>query len=155
MLLLANLLLILGPFAAQGNLLVPISKCLANHPEVVFTASQSPPFLRLHFRRAGEPDFVVAVLVRRTHSTHALVCGQDGTGVLLGAAGEQPFSDMADDNYMSDEWSVCTRKHLRKMRKFYTDVPDPENEGVLLTWEDGQALIYWDGKQFRWKSLKP
>jgi len=152
---LATLLFVLIPAAARAKLPVAISKCLAAHPEVAFANTQKPPFLQVHFHRLGQAEYVLSVLVRKSAQTHALVCSPDGTGVLLGAAGEPPFSDMYNDNYMSDKWRVCTLKDILEMRKLGYDVPEPENEAVLLTWEDGGALIYWDGKRFRWKSLEP
>jgi hypothetical protein len=62
---------------------------------------------------------------------------------------------MKNDNYMSSDWRVCSKKDLAELRKYYKDVPDPTNQAICLVWEDAEALIYWDGKQFRWKSLWP
>jgi len=133
-----------------------VTECLARHPEVMLNKLQKPPYLRVSFTTSGLPDYVVAVKERESKLNRALVCMHDGKDVLLGAATDkQPFSDMKNDNYMSSRWRVCTTKQVAALREYYKDVPDPVNESVCLLWEDAEAVIYWNGRQFRWKSLVP
>jgi hypothetical protein len=80
----------------------------------------------------------------------------DGKSMVLGPKGANPpFSDMDDDDYMSSDWRVCTKRDVVAMKKYYRDVPEPVNQAICLTWEDGAAIIYWDGSRFCWKSFEP
>jgi hypothetical protein len=133
-----------------------VTKCLARHPNVTLNQLQKPSYLRVAFSTSGQTDYIVAVKEHESKLNRALVCRHDDKDVLLGAATEkQPFSDMKGDNYMSSRWRVCTKKQVAAMREYYQGVPEPLNESVCLLWEDAEALIYWDGQCFRWKSLEP
>ncbi len=133
-----------------------VTKCLERHRGVTLNRLQKPPYLRVIFTNSGLPDFVVAVREHESQLNRALVCMHDGNDLLLGAGAEKrPFSDMKNDNYMSSKWRVCTKKEVAALGQYYQGVPDPPNESVCLLWEDGEAVIYWDGEQFRWKSLEP
>jgi hypothetical protein len=100
-------------------------------------------------------DYAVAVLEKATGSARILVCTGDGKEILLGEAGKPQFSDMEGDNYMSSTWRICSRSAVRTMQKYYKDVPITRSDSLCLTWEDGEALIYWDADRFRWKSFNP
>jgi len=153
---LRTLILLLAVCTQSKALPKPVTNCLARHPDLSIDLKQKPPYLQLHFTAAGKPDYVVAVREPESDRYRALVCMYNGQDFVLGArAGKQPFSDMKDDNYMSSSWRVCAKKEVAEFRQYYKDVPEPVNEAVCLVWEDAEALIYWDGKQLRWKSFWP
>jgi len=100
------------------------------------------------------PDYAVAVI--QQERSRVLVCMHDGKDSLLGAVGSrEPFSDMSNDDYMSSNWRVCSKSDVVALRKYYPSVPEPANQAICFLWEDGEAIIYWDGSQIRWKSLEP
>jgi hypothetical protein len=135
----------------------PVTSCLARHPDLTLNHAQKPLFLQVFFSDSMKtPDYVVVVRERQSSYNRALVCMHDGKDVLLGGSTKkEPFSDMKNDNYMSSNWRVCTKADVAKLRQYYSDVPEPANQAICLTWEDAEGLIYWDGRRFCWKSLWP
>lgn len=131
-----------------------IQKCLAAHPQVSLDKLQNPPFLAVHFRGA-RPEYIVAVRDKSAiHRNLAMVCSIDGS-IVLGASGQPHFSDMLHDTYMASDWRVCEKADNEELRQYYPKVPKVQHEGVCLTWEDGEAMIYWDGKVFKFVSFQP
>lgn len=132
-----------------------VSACLTKHPEVELNHEQRPAYLKVHFNSAVQLDFLVAVLYRGKRASRALLCRADGSSLILGVPGSQPFSDMYNDDYMSSEWRRCTRSELQRMAKYYRGVPTPDNESVCFTWEDGESVIYQHRGRILWKDLRP
>jgi hypothetical protein len=134
----------------------PLAACLARHPHLTVNRLEAPFYLAILFTMSEKRDYVVVVRERQFGDNRLLVCMHDGKDIVLGGKGEkQPFSDMRNDNYMSSNWRVCTKKDVTELGQYYKDVPKPINQAICLTWEDAEALIYWDGEQFRWKSFWP
>ena len=153
---LLSILLIFGTSAVpKAALPRAVSTCLAEHSEVRLNSSQTPRYLRVHFSANGKPTLVLPVVYRGVAKSRVLICPADGTSVILGEPAGPKFSDMDGDNYMASKWRVCSRAEVLSMKKFYKGVPIPENESVCLTWEDGEALIYWNQGRYMWKSLAP
>lgn len=151
-----SLLLFLGGLAAPRNVLPGVvSRCVAQHPEVKLDSSQSPPYLRVRFLERGRGTLIVAVVYREVAKSRVLVCPAEGTSLILGEPAGPKFSDMDGDDYMASRWRVCSKEQVVALKKFYKDVPTPENEAVCLTWEDGEALIYSSRGRYMWKSLTP
>jgi hypothetical protein len=69
-----------------------------------------------------------------------------------------PFSDMPADNFVAPNWVVFSKAEIADLKRFVSDVPHPvpktAGEAVAMVWEDGIALIYWNGRQFRWAGSK-
>jgi hypothetical protein len=65
-----------------------------------------------------------------------------------------PFSDMPNDNFTSSNWEVFSKTDVANLRHFKTNGPNPvpktAGEAVAMIWEDGIALIYWNGRRFSW-----
>ncbi len=140
--------------AAAYSIPPDVQRCLNEHRELKLDTSQKPSILAVHFR-GTLPEYVIAVHESSGRGRAlAMVCGKAGSVVLGGSPGN-PFSDMPDDAYMSTRWRVCREPQIAELRKYYSNVPDVKLEGVCLTWEDGEALIYWDGTAFRFKSFNP
>lgn len=143
-------------FSMPPTLPSAVVQCLNNRPGVELDQHQHPPYLKVRFTKTGKPYYVVAVREQASDMVRALVCAPDGKGIVLGSReGGAPFSDMKYDNYMSSMWRVSTKKEVLEMRRYYKGVPEPANEAVCLLWEDGEAIIYYDGMQFQWKSFAP
>ncbi len=153
---LASAILLFAAFSHRPTLPSTVVRCLADRTGVSLDQQQQPPYLEVRFTKTGKRYYVVAVREQASGMSRAQVCGPDGKGILLGSRnGNAPFSDFKNYNYMSSEWRVCTKKEVLGMRRYYKEVPEPANEAVCLLWEDGEAIIYYDGKQFRWKSFAP
>lgn len=65
-----------------------------------------------------------------------------------------PFSDMPNDNFVAPKWEVLSKADLTDLKRFQSNVPAPvpktAGEAVAMIWEDGIALIYWNGSRFLW-----
>ncbi len=140
------------PFVPQ-----PIAKCLTNPvvKGVVLQSKRNPYYLRGDFDGDGAPDYAIIVRSLTTKSNGVLVCRGNGSVVRLGSGiGGPQFSDMAADNFIAPNWAVYTRKETADLKSFSSNVPrpvpSPVAESIVMIWEDGISLIYWDGKKFRW-----
>jgi hypothetical protein len=84
----------------------------------------------------------------------------NGTGFVVGA--DQPktpaFSNMPGDNFVAPNWEVLSKADQNELRRFTSNVPHPmphdTGDAIGLIWEDGIAVIYWDGNHFRWSAPK-
>lgn len=141
----------------QPSTLPPVVRsCLARNSGSTINTLQRPPYLKLFFTRGPKPDYAVVVKEKGSDRNRVLVCTHDGKQIILGSKSDKrPFSDMVNDEYLSSNWRVCSKRDVRALRKYYSDVPAPANEALCLLWEDGEGLIYSDGHRFLWKSLKP
>jgi hypothetical protein len=141
--------------ASHHPSLPPIVRtCLKQVPAVTLDWSQHPVFLKVFFTLSTDLEYVIAV--REGNHSRTLVCTSAGKATVLGSSlSQHPFSTMPGDDYMSSSWRVCKKKEVYDFRKYYPDVPTPANEAVCFLWEDGEALIYSDGRQLHWKSFKP
>lgn len=119
----------------------------------------NPYYLRGDFDGDGRIDYAVAVRGRRTKRNGVLVCAGNGKAFVLGADQplRPPFSDMTNDNFCSSNWAVYSKAEVQSLKKFAGGgVPViPANligESLAMIWEDGIALIYWNGREFKWAS---
>lgn len=149
--------LLLLALTGQGLNPLPtaVTQCLVGHSKLRMDKSQKPSYLKLAFKDEKRVDFAVAVIDARSGRSRMLVCTPGSVGVELGGNAQKQFSDMDGDDYMSSRWHVCSKKQVLSLRTYYKDVPEPANEAVCLVWEDGQAIVYWDGQQFRFKGFSP
>lgn len=137
----------------------PIVQCLGSPKSagltVLFT---NPYYLRGDFDGDGRPDY--ALRVRRAgRGTGVLICGGNGAVFLLGAGlGDKRFSNKEGDNFLAPQWEVATKADISALSAFRRNVPHPipvvKGEAIAMVWEDGIALIYWDGGAFRWAGPK-
>jgi hypothetical protein len=136
-----------------------IERCLKS-PEaaaVEVNTATNPYYLRGDFDGDGRTDYAVAVNGRTTRRNGVFVCSGQGKVFILGADQplKPPFSDMPDDNFFAPNWSVYSKAETRALGRFKSgDVPVlPRRilgETIAMIWEDGIALIYWDGRAFKW-----
>jgi hypothetical protein len=112
----------------------------------------NPYYLRGDFDGDNKPDYVVEIKGQRTGRNGVLICTAKQESFVLGAdnQGDHPFSDMPHDNFVAPDWDVVSREELVRWHQHHPDLPTPEGEGIAMIWEDGIAVIYWDGKAFRW-----
>ena len=119
----------------------------------------NPFCLRGDFDADGKADYALQVRAHAKIGAGLLVCMGNGTVILLGSAiGEPTFSDMERDAYLGVNWAVYTKKQVDELRAYRSNVPVPvptvKGESIAMIWEDGIALVYWDGKRFRWAGSK-
>lgn len=116
----------------------------------------NPYYLRGDFDGDGKMDYAVAVRGRKTKRNGVLVCAGNRKAFVLGADQplQPPFSDMPGDNFVAPNWSVYSKVETEALRAFTSNVPvipaKLYGETLAMIWEDGIALIYWDGRAFRW-----
>jgi hypothetical protein len=125
-------------------------------PVVEVTYHSNPYYLRGDFDGDGKPDYAVAIKGPRTQRNGVLICTAVGPAHILGADNPKnpPFSDMPDDNFAAPHWMVNTKEETAELGKYEIgvprEIPTPKGETIAMIWEDGIALIYWDGTRFRW-----
>jgi hypothetical protein len=121
----------------------------------------NPFYLRGDFDGDHTPDYAVSVRGPRSKTSGILFCMAKGTRLLIGA--DQPktasFLREARDNFMAPNWEVLSKSDQAELSRFTSKVPHPmpkaAGDAVGLIWEDGIAVIYWDGKRFRWSGPRP
>ncbi len=137
--------------AIEACLKQPAVKSVA---ELVFYAN--PFYLRGDFDGDGKPDYAIAVRGPKTRRNGVLFCLANKTTHVVGADRplRPPFSDMPNDNFVASNWEVFTKADIADLKRFDTNVPNPVprtiGEAVAMIWEDGIALIYWNGTRFLW-----
>jgi len=112
----------------------------------------NPYYLRGDFDGDGKADFAVTVLGPKSDVSGLLICHGDGKAFVMGAGSTPKFSSKKDDNFLSSDWEVVTLAEFRELlyNKKIADLA--KGEVICLTWEDGNAYIYWDGDRYRWFS---
>jgi hypothetical protein len=119
----------------------------------------NPYYLRGDFDGDGKPDYAVAVREAKGGKLRVLVCATKAGSALLGGEGPgKPFSDMPDDIYFAPSWMVYSKAEVTEAIQ-YSSGPAPigriEGEAIAIVWEDGLALVYWNGKSYRWAAVEP
>ena len=65
---------------------------------------------------------------------------------------------MPGDSFVASNWAVFSRTEIVELTKWSSNVPKPikdaKGEAIGMIWEDGIALIYWDGKRYRWAGAR-
>ena len=104
----------------------------------------SPVFLRGDFDGDGKAD--LAVVVGRKRKRGIVVCRAAGAPIVLGAG--LAFNDMADLDFSG--WSLHPRKRAVARGAGVGRPPALAGDALLLEWESGSGLVYWNGKRFVW-----
>ena len=120
---------------------------LERQKRLVVSGNMEPRYLEVDLDGDRAPD--LAVLVRATRSGKTgiaiLLRNRDGA-VLLGAGSD--FGNGGDDFSWMDEWFVYPRSGHESGR------PRLRGDALLVAKsEAASALIYWDGRSFRWYQL--
>ena len=117
---------------------------------------KNPFYLRGDFNGDKNPDYAVQVKAK-SGGSGICICAGDGSIHMLGSGivGGKNFSDMENDRFLALHWAVSTKQEIDELTKWKCNIPDPfpkiENESIELFWREGEsALIYWDGKQYKW-----
>jgi hypothetical protein len=148
----------------QGEVVYPeqVFKCLAKPvaSDLDVMTDFPPYYLRGDFDGDGKPDYAVAVRGRKTKRRGVLICDAQGRVFVLGADNpiEPPFSDVERDNFVAPNWVVYSRSETMSLGRLAGGVPYPLprilGETIGMIWENGTALIYWDGHRYRWAGFK-
>lgn len=117
---------------------------------------KNPFYLRGDFDGDKKLDYAVQVKIK-SGSSGICICAGDGAFFLLGSGitGGENFSDMKNDNFLALNWAVSTKQEIDELAKWKCNIPDRfpkiDNESIELFWREGEsALIYWDGKKYKW-----
>ena len=122
----------------------------------------NPFYLRGDFDGDGKPDYAVLVTNKRSKKSAVAIAlstksGVDvigGEGMKLRVGTEKDGYDLEDFDWM-DAWQVHKRVPLsRNEFNDHATIPKMSGEGIMVErTEAASALIYWDGKSFRWYQL--
>lgn len=149
-----------GAEITDDDVFIPefILQCFKN-PKVAnleILSDKNPFYLRGDFDGDKKPDYALQVKVKSGDSG-ICICAGNGSIYLLGSGitGGDKFSDMDRDNFLALNWKVSTKQEMDELATWKCNVPDPfpkiENESIELFWREGEsAIIYWDGKQYKW-----
>lgn len=112
----------------------------------------NPYFVRGDFDGNGNNDYAVIVESRKDKREGILVCfrNKETKAVLLGLDPKNPppFWRLYD-------WDVETPAQVSETTDYKGKSIGikPKGESIVMKWEDGIGVIYWDGKEFRWKQV--
>jgi hypothetical protein len=149
--------------AGKEELIYPdaVEKCLDDPAvkELEVLATRNPVYLRGDFDGDGKPDYALIVRKPKTTRNGILVCSGNGKAILLGAAVTgKVFSNMPADRFVAPYWQVYSRPEIAELTRSVSNVPKPipdaKGEAIGMMWEDGIALIYWDGSRYRWAGVR-
>src|SRR5882724_10921045 len=132
-----------------------------NHYEV--STKLNPFYLRDDLDVDGVPDYAVLVInaatkvtgiaVRRSRATRIEVLGAGGIKLKMAARDDGSPPTTIDSFEWMDSWHVARKQRL-KFTGLDTPVTPMIGEGIVVEKaEASAALIYWDGKQYRWLQL--
>ena len=123
------------------------------HEELDFPANlYNPNFLRGDFDGDGNNDYAIVVESRKDKREGILVCfrNKETKAVLLGldANNPPPF-------WRLNDWDVGTSAEINEVVDYKGNAINikPKGESIVMKWEDALGIIYWDGKDFRWKEV--
>jgi hypothetical protein len=107
----------------------------------------NPFYLRGDFHGDGKPDYAVLIVARQTGERGVAICRASmPQPVVLGAG--TPFNKMRDLSF--EAWSVYA-KHTVERGVGQRLPPKLIGEAISIIWpESASAIVYWDGKVFRW-----
>ena len=136
-----------------------IRRCLKDPKlnDLIIATDFNPFYLRGDFDGDNKTDYAVWMHRSVGAITGVVVCAGNNSIHLLGsgiAKGEN-FSDMEKDDFLPLRWEVTTKQEIDELATWKCNIPDPfpkiENESIKLVWREGEsAIIYWDGKQYKW-----
>jgi hypothetical protein len=122
----------------------------------------NPFYLRGDFDGDGQPDYAVLVTNKNSKKSEIAIClstrkvidvlGVDGTKLRVGT--KEDGYDLADFDWM-DAWQVQPRLKLTPNElNSDTTIAQMAGEGLMVEkTEAASALVYWDGKEFRWYQM--
>ena len=115
----------------------------------------NPYYLRGDFDDDGESDYALEVRSKVSEKNGMLICSGNGSVYLLGSGiGGKQFSDMDNDNFLSNYWEVMSQKQVHELKAFRGNVPYPiphfKGEAIGIIWEACVSMIYWNGEEYKW-----
>jgi hypothetical protein len=144
-----------SPQKAVTGLPYEVQKCLATTERGELLAGTEPSYLLGDFDGDGLTDIAVPIKDLKTRRNGLVICGATGA-FILGAnqQKERPFSDMPNDNFVSSQWEVFSKKEASQVYKFIkshrVQVAYPKGDSIAMIWEDGICLIFWEANRYRW-----
>jgi len=111
----------------------------------------NPFYLRGDFDGDGVPDYAILVTSRATKQVGIAIVRSGAKKIeVLGAGGINLQEGSVKDFAWMDVWLV-ERKHKLEPNDWDKPIGQMVGEGIEVEKsESASALIYWDGKQYRW-----
>lgn len=147
--------------AANSKPILPgsVQACISRKEvaiSITLETTTNPYYLRGDFDSDGNVDYAVSVQGRKTKRAGVVLCHASGLVTVLGAdtVHRPPFSDLAGDQFLSADWCVVSKReamqHIGKRKIEYY----PIGEVILMPWDDGVGMVYFDGIAYRWLTLR-
>ena len=113
------------------------------------SAHINPFYLRGDFDGDGHADYAVLVENTKTRQIHIAVCFAAAKRPILLGSGNEP-AEAGDSFDWMDAWQVFDKGPVQMGAD---ETPPPKLRGdalLVMKSEAASALLYWDGKRFRW-----
>ena len=142
-----------------------IRRCLKDNKisNLILDTEIKPYYLRGDFDGDKKADYAIKMRSKVGGIAGVVICAGNGSIHLLGSGitGGKPFSNMEHDSFFASNWQVFTKKDAVEELEYIGSinapwpVPKIEEETIAIIYTDGIALIYWDGKNFKWAGVDP
>jgi hypothetical protein len=114
-----------------------------------------PNYLTGDFDGDGIGDVALVIKGLQTRRNGIVICTARGISVFgADQPSFPPFSDMANDNFVSSQWEVMSKEEAHDVRKSVdgrrVQIAFPRGDSIAMVWEDAICLIYWDGGRYKW-----
>jgi hypothetical protein len=119
---------------------------------LAFSFHLNPFYLRGDFDADGKVDYAVMIKHRKNGKHGIAICHSSNKQVFIIGAG-RTFGNGDDDFKWIDVWFVS--KKLSEFKSHWEDnALSMIAEGIVIDKsESSSAMIYWDGKEFKWYQL--
>jgi hypothetical protein len=147
------------PDDLTDNMILPsfVYECLEKNKEISKEIDipsvplHNPYFVRGDFDGDRAIDYAVIVESREKNREGLLICfRKTNRAILLGLDPKNP-----PPFWLLMNWDVETPNELSKIRDFRGNAVGIKlrGESIVMKGEDWLGIIYWNGKQFRWKKV--
>lgn len=143
------------PASGQEELTPPtaISNCLQKVGGSFEIRNDLNPFyLRGDFFGTKTPAYAVAIRRSTPLQVGVVICPASGMPIVFmpGEKGKFASKDLIEKHFVAPHWEVYTRAQANDLLKRNHRGEISFGESIVMMWEDGIGLLFYDGRRFRW-----